>query len=254
MFHKMRSQQGFTIVEVMVSFALLSILVYSVATFYKSYQDQEVVARTRATTLQIRQNVLGLLSNQEAWNRTVSRVIQMGGSKMDCLNPNLTVYCTPGDNSSMGGPDPLPIFDAMGTKIIDEAPTAGFTLNGGPCNTFDAVNGNDSCPIRVEVHWTAACVTTRTDGKCWIPQSLIDVNFRFSAKNIKSINAMNGLNDDRYNFRGISRVDLDTKCGILCDCVKNGGIPLFQKPGWLGPDSGGGDICIPITSLKGPPA
>lgn len=56
------------------------------------------------------------------------------------------------------------------------AATKGISLDGKQCDTYDPVNGNPACPIKITITWTPKC----TGAPCINPPYLVEVNFSYA--------------------------------------------------------------------------
>lgn len=95
--------------------------------------------------------------------------------------------CPPGDHE-------LVVKNVAAAVLFDSRTTStqGLNLKGEFCNTFDANLGNDPCPLRLKITWTASnCPPTAVP--CYGNQILVKTSVEFKpATNIKlTINPAN---------------------------------------------------------------
>jgi len=122
----------------------------------------------QASTL--RQSILRAVNNLNGWNNTIHAASnnQASGALLDCLyngNPCTTNESSdlPAGGTAISGLLMNKIYDASNSVVYDSStPDSGLSLQGTQCTGFSAVpgSGNDNCPLRYEVHWTAACKCT----------------------------------------------------------------------------------------------
>ncbi len=124
----------------------------------------------------VRNNLVSALNNPVAWKNTTTQSENdfASGVMLDCLNngkpcttdqpKDLTAGGTPigfaGGAPSAGGVLIRQVLDSSGMVILDSrSPNSGYTPQGASCSTFNPVvgSGDDSCPLRYEVHWWAKC-------------------------------------------------------------------------------------------------
>ena len=277
------NQNGASIAEVTVSAALVAMLALSSASLYSYYNQQDDQAKYKQTAVLIRQQVLSLLSNEDSWNQTVTLNVNgapafgipaNAASKLKCLIPSNNIYC----QNQIDTEPSISVFDAQGTLFINgNSNTAGFTKYGQPCNTFDGVNGNDACPIKISVGWTASCAVPmdswnlmccNTPGpgpstcaggskyscvpgkSCKVTQSLLQATFTF-----KPNSALTQLTTNlaKYNLVDLPRVSADAEFGPDAYCASIG---KFYYPTATGTHIGlSGQIdsngCILLCKLQG---
>jgi hypothetical protein len=245
------NQNGTSIAEVTVSAATVVTLALASASFYNYYNQQDDQAKYKQTAVMLRQEVLGLLSNEDSWSKTVA--LNIGAhAEMKCLDPEQKLFCDNGATANS-----ISVYDAQGTVIIDGTnATAGFTKYGKPCTTFDGVNGDDSCPIQIKVGWKAACAQPmdswnaaccKTPGasggatcnglpqgncrptiSCKTTQSLLQSTFSYKPKS-----GLTQLTSSlaKYNIVDLPRVTADAQFGPSAFCASKN---LFYWPRAVG--------------------
>jgi hypothetical protein len=107
----------------------------------------------------------------------------------DPANPNLACYVTTGTCAPWSGPIQLNVAGTPGAFVGLNA-NSGFGLDGKPCNTFDATNGNDACPFRfivtVTINCSAGCSTSVSMPNrpvSILPTPNIDIQLVYKPKN-----------------------------------------------------------------------
>lgn len=119
-------------------------------------------------------NIGALVAMQTSWNATVNAPANR--ESMACIR--LRRPCT-SDGSASGQPleDVLfAIFDGAGKEYYNPLNEhSGVTLSGVPCSTFSA-SGNESCPIRIELKWSAIC----QPGNCMDPQIKVKAEMKIA--------------------------------------------------------------------------
>lgn len=155
------NQKGFSLLELMISTAALSIGLVTVAAFSLNVQSSIQAAETKSTALSVNQDVTSLLYGKSSWKKTLetagSNHPDLGApvnSELACIRDNTP--CTPGEH-------PLSLYDSGGSlKIDSQSPDSGFSRDGSPCRSNDSTK----CAINVGLTWTPACPNT---GECIKP-------------------------------------------------------------------------------------
>lgn len=165
-------------------------------------------AKISTTFQQLQIIVKGNLGNYEAWR------------KMVYLNPEL--FCThPGGVlcDSAAAEQNIRVVTALYDPstnpevVVEEGSTTGFTVDGQPCNTFDGVNGSNTCPIHIDVFWKANCLAAAT---CDKPINLVRVKFTYKPENPEKLPSVNVANYDMdwTDRRALSSDGAVVECGM----------------------------------------
>ena len=180
------SQQGFSLIELMIASVVVVVLVMGYASFQKGSLKNSGQAQITANLENLRANYQGLLNDSEAFYNTVkqnsSPAIVSG--RMDCVwsmlcDINQEGSCPPISKCLISPPaSPFNLFSLYAAEsnrtgngvVFDSAnPSAGLTLQATPCTSYDGPNGvgacpqgdgcqgNDACPFRFEFIWHAEC-------------------------------------------------------------------------------------------------
>lgn len=169
----------------MVGISILGIIsagiVSMTTTLFKTQSQTNFLFQIDST----RRSIVNALNSPSSWKATAmsSDNNQASGSMLDCLPmpppaPIQAGYvCTMDGTSDLSsGGVPISsrrinkIFDAAGSVIYDASnPSFGLNLHGQHCATFvdpSAGPGNNECPFRFDVVWSAICSST----SCLNPQ------------------------------------------------------------------------------------
>ncbi len=170
---------GQSLLSIMGLFALLGGLMVGILNFTKILTKQRLQSTGTFQADVTRRNLLSVLNNSKAWNQTIALASnnRTSGSALDCLKDK-TPCTTNGTDLSGGGVaiSDYPIHvvsDAAGQTYYDTTSSSrGFTMEGAPCTSFVAppAAGNDSCPLRFNVKWSAVCA-----GSCVNPQVKLSI-------------------------------------------------------------------------------
>lgn len=174
----LRTQVGMTIVEVLIASAIAVVAFVSAgSTIGYYYQSSKRNTFTESLSI-IRNNLYAAIINDASWE-----LMKNVNSDMACLQSGTALTACP-NAIPVGTPVPITatqikVLDSVGALLYDPtSATSGYDLRGNPCNAYDATNGNDACPIRVNVSWGPADCAAAS---CPIPE-LVNVSIRFFYK------------------------------------------------------------------------
>lgn len=174
-----RSAAGFSLIEILVTLAVSGVVIISVATVLTWTTQIKVRSMGRVQMELVKQILIQNLSSPASWSMTVSK----NQPSMACLLPDSTTPCTPNQ------PARFSLWDAGGNLIFDATdPAAGFNAMGEPCNpqAFAMAGGNDACPFRYELQWSAVCDPSGTP-TCINPQVLLNAHLYYRPADMKNL-------------------------------------------------------------------
>ena len=184
---------GFGLIELMFAVGILSFVVMATMSLHLMLQKSQIESASLFQLTVTAQNFMTLVNNEQAWTNTISA----NANAMKCLAARTP--CTVGGqaNGKALTNVPFAIFDAAGKQPIYDAtnPASGFTMSGVPCSLFSA-QGNDSCPIRYNLTWSAIC----TNGNCVKPQVLVSATFVYAPRTSRIV-----LNPANYSMPAVYR-------------------------------------------------
>lgn len=164
---KHRDSQGVSMVQALGIGVVLTAGALGVTSIIDSAHKSSLASRLLSTTTDIKRKIVQTVEDEDAWNRTVN--LPENSATLGCLtsttDPN---RC---NDSSSGTGSPIKIVDRKGENVFDSlSPTHGFTIAGAGCATYSA-NGNDHCPLRMEVKVKLICAdgaSTCDSPQIWI--------------------------------------------------------------------------------------
>lgn len=167
----------------MVVFAMMNVAVLGIVSLFKMLGKQQMRSNMAAQSDMMRRNLLTIIQNDEAWQNTVN---DTANTSLACLKNHTT--CT-------GAGGPFRVMNSQNVLVYDalSSPSTGMTVDGQTCSTFDATNGNDQCPLRLDLSWTAVC-----SGTCMVPQVQITGTATFKPRSKEREIAYNASN---YSFK-----------------------------------------------------
>ena len=169
-----RDQRGITLIQFILSIAISSILTMILGTVLSAISKIQTETLALAQIEIMSQSIQQSLINSTAWERTISRGLSSGTNpaQMNCLR-DTAIPCLSGKGVITN--QPFALFDGGDLLVFDARPrNNGFDGRGTPCNGFipPPANGNNKCPFRFELTWTAVC----NPASCTNPQ--VKVNAR----------------------------------------------------------------------------
>ncbi len=181
MFKILKNQNGLNIVGQMVALALVGIAFYSVFAGLKLFNTSRIKMYKQSGLESMRNQVIQALESEIGLANTIAANASMAcvGTHTDC-------------SAQAGASWPIKVMSPDGVLLVDSATaTYGFFTDGAPCNTYDSVNGNDACPLRLNVTWRPIC----GPAPCLNPQ-----NQFVGAFSIKEKNPTMGVNLQLFGF------------------------------------------------------
>lgn len=200
-------QSGFTLVEVMVSTAILSIGIYMVAGYFIQTSMTNRQSKIRTNLVTLRNNFVALIQTNSSWNATLDRasgsispsyptssrgIASTGGGMMGGAGPTPTgvtsssatfgagIGCWKSGQDCQGVSYPIKFTPVRANgepyKGYDPqvSPNVGFNLDGEACYTFNLDNPDPNCPFRFEFSWLPNCPAGLT---CYQPPSTVEIRF-----------------------------------------------------------------------------
>ena len=205
-----KTTNGFTLVQVVIALAALGLLALLVGSMLNSIGIGGTKSKLVQTAANLSSNMRNLIVSPSAWSTTLQN------------NPGLACLADPAGDCTGNAGGAIDIFNTSGqAEFTSSVPTAGFSADGQPCNTYDAANGNDACPFRMQTEWTPGCPVNPATGApfptCRRPQALVTSTMSYRPRNAPS-----GIvfNSSAYNVR----LNVNEQPGTAADmCVAMGG-------------------------------
>jgi hypothetical protein len=172
----LKDQRGQSLIQVVIAVGIMGILMMSMTSFFEILNKQQNKNNLAFQAGMLRNNLVAALNNSVGWKNTTTQSANnfANGVMLDCLNNGKPCTTDQSTDLSAGG-TPVgysggaptdegvlirQVLDSTGTVILDSTnPNSGYTPQGTSCSTFNAAtgSGDDSCPLRFEVHWWAKC-------------------------------------------------------------------------------------------------
>lgn len=173
---------GMSLIEVLMGTVILSIIGTAFSHQSASALKQQHQSNTTFNAELIRRMIVTHLNDREAWQKTISD--SPYNTNLECLHRRTSCL-------DKGGS--FRLRDRANNIVYD--PTnrnAGFSNGMQPCDAFDEANGNDACPLRLELKWTPVCT-----GSCVSPLVKVTGTFIYKSKSSKRASSFNPAN---YGF------------------------------------------------------
>jgi type II secretory pathway pseudopilin PulG len=177
--------RGFSLFELLISIAIgMSLLAVGGSVLVQIAKSQyRTISTAQINTLH--RAMINMLASDQSWTNTLQSPRNPG---MACLyNGN---QCTP------GVPSPFVLYDTGNAVYFDSTnPSNGFNANGESCAAFSN-SGNDSCPFRFAMTWTAVCIRPA----CATPQVMISAKLLYAPRT-----GSLGINVENYSIASFYR-------------------------------------------------
>lgn len=140
-----KNNRGMSVALVMGIVVIVGLAIGTVTSMQRNMIHSLQQMNVRSNALQIKQKLIGAIMSPDSWQVTQAR------------NPRaFSAYTSNGQTRSQGGSSDGPLLDLFipGSSVpfyASSVSTAGFDLAGETCKTFNAIDGNEKCPFRVEV-------------------------------------------------------------------------------------------------------
>lgn len=186
----------------------------------------------------LRTMALGALTEQHSWNLTIANNPDMACAQSSVVSCPALITHGEGILINLHGPD--------GRRLVDKRRFAGFTTSGVECDDFDE-NGNDRCPLRLEVRWRLEC----GGSPCRYPNEVVTVVFRYAPKNADPlIGNVARFNIVNFNRRGMSQeVSPVVACAAMNQTFIGFGKSVTGGSGIVTAANSMG--CVPVSAFKG---
>jgi len=177
-------QEGFTLMSVMAGVGLTAFYLLILTQGLNMAGNASKRVSLHKTFVEISNNVITFVNRDQSWKNTVS---DLANTNMRCLR--IVKDCTPQIT-----PSPFILKDLQNSIYINSiSPSSGFTKKGIPCNTY-STSGNNDCPIRATVEWSAECDA----GDCIFPNVRVTLKFYYTPD--PTSNRQNLVNPNVYNL------------------------------------------------------
>lgn len=224
-----------------VSLGLSILLILAVSSLFTKSFVQLKGVETQVSLQTLKTNILVAIENKESFNRTILNAAN--AAAFACINNGTDCTGQTGDITIVSY-NPT---TGIETVLPATAPgaTNGFDINGQPCNTFDAANGNDACPFKYETKWTARCEANKNiggaasaEGRCFNPTIEISVNFLMKPARTADFNE---IYPNKYSIKLLKsqvKSNVNVQCGQVAGAFLMGDTCVLPTLG------GAGSTCV----------
>ncbi len=186
-----KSNQGNALLQTLLAMFILGIISLGMLSMIQTMQKSRSILDLKMTLDNFRSETLKNITSSQARNATELDHTHFVKTCDPVVPPAI-----PGEGCSKEYEGVVKFLDENGDVFNDSTQlSAGFNFNGFPCNSFDPVNGNDQCPLRIEVRWRSACIPTDSTGTCYLQKKFYLVKFKYKPNVAKF-----SLNIGRYDF------------------------------------------------------
>src|SRR3989344_6008500 len=173
--HILQKKRAYSMIQLLIALGILSIVMLGIFSVISMLLKGSNQAQQIGKIQGLRQEIITTLRNDKAWRYTVNAAINRNPPNPAFTTANSTCLASPGTNCSNGQANLRFFLKDVADKFAfsfkqnpyiypgTANPVHDFDLNGLPCNAFQSVGGNDSCPLRLELRWRAVCDAAITD-------------------------------------------------------------------------------------------
>jgi Tfp pilus assembly protein PilV len=230
--------RGFSLVSVLVGMALSGIVFTGIIQLLNVMLAKTMAADLRNTADLTKESLIALISNQTSWDATKT------------VPKNKFMQCLVQKNCTNGSGGPFSLYDSNGALVYDSLnPAAGYTLDGRTCYNYSP-KGDDTCPIRYDLSWSAGCNEAIYPGSCKTPTELITITFKFTPKSQSLRAALGTVNTLKLGVVNQARMNLTANTPVVtCAKLSKVFIGIGESFGGQTADSLG---CVDIAAFRGP--
>lgn len=158
----LRRQNGFSLVEVLVAIGIISVILLVASGVMQSMTELKTRVAKVAGLFGVPTEIRECINDEESWRATIA---DPANPSMACLRNRRP--CNPATIAA--GPNYIKVMRSVlvngtrtaipcvpGYTTLPGVDTSGFTKDGAVCTGF-ATAGNDQCPFRYNVRWSATC-------------------------------------------------------------------------------------------------
>ncbi|MBT4761898.1 MAG: type II secretion system protein [Bdellovibrionaceae bacterium] len=156
--------KGFSLMEVMVSIGIMSIVSLGVTSLLVKTNQEVKKANVKLLANSILVQVQSYVKNDRIWSSSRNNSGNANSNGSNGLNNTQnSFYCLDNPGVCTKTAKHFVLYSSSGSLNSNLTSTAtdpdlrGFDLNGLPCSSYDAVNGNDNCPFGLTLTFTPLC-------------------------------------------------------------------------------------------------
>ncbi|MGZ3768886.1 MAG: glycine-rich domain-containing protein [Bdellovibrio sp.] len=176
-----KRSQGSSELVLIFALMLFSMLTITITNSMQFLKSEELLSKSyllHISAERVRNNLIAIIDNAGNWSRT--QTCQESDSYTD--NDHVFDCLLPGNTCAHGTPGRNFVLNNYVKQFVVNPydPTQGFTMDGLPCNTFNAATGNDDCPFRYDdLRWYADCHTEDNLAACISPKINVRASLLF---------------------------------------------------------------------------
>lgn len=198
-------QLGFSVIEILVALGISTTAILGGSYLMISTKKFEMGSENSFWLSARRLELQSLIKSDAGWTSVLAL-----NSGLDCLSAD--TGCASYQNLQ-------PLKVAISGVTLDGAlATTGMTNNGDFCQSFDAVKGNNSCPVGVKLSWQILC----DDQLCKHGQPKLSISFQ---RKMASAAALESLTShDLVIFKDQTLENLSEVCRTIGGVLNSNGV------------------------------
>lgn len=187
---------GASIVEVIASIVILSLCSVIALSMIQYIGNRTNTIRSKENLSILKQKILNTLSNQSAWEYTLSK-----NASMQCRIQSPS-SCTNGTNSNFD------LYDAIGNMILSSGNTF-YRRDGSQC--AGAATTSEDCPVSLKLGWKIECNSLE---ECKYPSDLIQIYVAFD-----KVYSLNNFNESFLSMNWTNRRNISATQSPIAVCA-----------------------------------
>lgn len=153
-----QTHSGFGLIELIITLAIIAFIIASISALHMELLNLATKNSEHTSFALIRRNIIISALDNSSWQVTYlnGSAGQFAAGNMGCIQNNTSVQCSNSTAPIMN--QHFALFDGSGLLVWDGLnPTAGLTIWGDLCNTFDPNNATNGCFFHYDLTWSAVC-------------------------------------------------------------------------------------------------
>ena len=161
-------------IDVLIMAAMMIVVVSAISALMNQTSKPKYGFNVHNSMKVIKQNLYLHMDDPVGWQFTIDEnAANYPGSNLALVKNHLSLTGLDGTKSVV-----YLVKDVANNDYLTDLdkPTQGIGLDGKSCTTYDDVNGNPGCPIKVDIKWQPTCGAIPG---CIDPPYIVEVKFKY---------------------------------------------------------------------------